>query len=400
MRLLDKFILYSSVFALFTEDFSYNFIIDWKLFYFIILINIVLLISKKVFFLNKTHIIILFALSIHGIIFYAINKNNIASLFAQLTGITLCSTYYYNFIKEYGKDRVVNIYLKAAIFFSILAIPMWVLKINFFDGRLNGILSEPAHYAAIMIPAVYILFKRKQYFKTSVIVLTIILAKSSIGFLGLILVLILPVLKLKHLLRISVLFLVLGITVNLYITSKWNEKFNENTNNQIVRKIKQTYESVVSVSNGAFEQDVNLTSYAIISNLFISSQNFSDHIFGTGLGSYGQQYEKYYPKMKPPEYLLITKQSKINKLDANSLFLRLISDLGIFAVFIVLFFFIRGYEVYQNKDNNLQQGAFIYLILKLIREGHYFPPEFYFFLLIFIKDFNESTTHSGRFLIK
>lgn len=400
MRLIDKYILYSSVFALFTEDFKYNFIIDWKLFYLIILINSILLISKKKFFINRNHIIILLFLLFHGIIFYVINKNNLTSLIAQLVGITLSSVYYYSFIKEYGKNLAINIYLKAAFFFSVLAIPMWLLKINFFDGRLNGILSEPAHYAAIMIPAVYILFKRKQYSKVSVIVLTLIFAKSSIGFVGLLLVFILPLVKLKYLLRFSVLLLLSAIAFNFYVTSRWNEKFSENSNNQIVRKVKQTYQSFTSISDGNFKQDVNLTSYAILSNMFIATQNFLDHVFGTGLGSYGQQYEKYYHKMKPPKYLITIKQSKINKEDANSLFLRMISDLGIFAVFMILFFLFKGYKVYQNKDNNLQQGAFIYLILKLIREGHYFPPEFYFFLLIFLKDFNESTAYSGRFLTK
>lgn len=43
-----------------------------------------------------------------------------------------------------------------------------------------------------------------------------------------------------------------------------------------------------------------------------------------------------------------------------------------------------------------EQGIIIYLILKLIRDGHYFPPEFYFFVFILylslkdkIKIFND-----------
>ena len=53
MRQSDKFIAYSSIFALFTEDFSFNFIVDIKLFYVIILINTVLLIYNRRFSVNK-----------------------------------------------------------------------------------------------------------------------------------------------------------------------------------------------------------------------------------------------------------------------------------------------------------------------------------------------------------
>ena len=88
------------------------------------------------------------------------------------------------------------------------------------------------------------------------------------------------------------------------------------------------------------------------------------------------------------------KQSKINRTDANSLFLRMLADLGVFAVLIFMYFIYRSYKLFSSEKKIIQQSTFFYLTVKLIREGHYFPPEFYFFLLIFLKDFDEDITYS------
>jgi hypothetical protein len=72
----------------------------------------------------------------------------------------------------------------------------------------------------------------------------------------------------------------------------------------------------------------------------------------------------------------------------------MLADLGIFAIFIFIYFTYRSIFLFRNDKKVFQQSSFFYLVLKLIREGHYFPPEFYFFLLIFLKEFDENTTHS------
>ena len=71
-----------------------------------------------------------------------------------------------------------------------------------------------------------------------------------------------------------------------------------------------------------------------------------------------------------------------------------LKDLGVFAVLIFIYAGYRSYQLFSMEKKNIQQSAFFYLMVKLIREGHYFPPEFYFFLFIFLKDFDEDITHS------
>jgi hypothetical protein len=399
MRQSDKFIAYSSIFALFTEDFSFNFIVDIKLFYVIILINTVLLIYNRRFSVNKNLFLILFFFVAHGIIMSILIDNIILSLIAQIFGISISSFFYYSLLKAYGKNYLFELYLKFAYGIAFIAIPMLYLRINVFKDahRLNGILTEPAHYAAIMLPALYVFLRQKKHFKYILIATTIIMAKSSIGFLGLLLIIVAPMIKFKYLIKYLIVLLVVLTSGVYYVNSKWDELSNREDDNVFVRRIKDTYESLSAGYSGDFDESVNLSTYALLSNVFITKESFKKYPLGTGLGSYTNQYEKYYELMTPPEYLLQLKLSKINMYDANSLFLRFFVDLGMFSLFLILYFFIRAIRIFKTDDRIIQQGTFFYLILKLLREGHYFPPEFYFFLLIFLKNFDEDTTYTRGF---
>ena len=395
MRLLDKYIAYSSIFALFTEDFYFNYGIDIKLYYVILLSNFLLISYYKKVTVNKNHLLILILVLVHGIINFFWFQNPVKSLIAQIIGISISSIYYFNFIKHYKAKFVFNLYLKAAFYIAFLAIPMFYLEINSFsEYRLNGILTEPAHYAAIMLPAAYMFFRQKKILRFILIVFTIFLSKSSIGYIGLSLILILPLLKVKYFIKYAwVVVIVLGSSI-YYISTQWNKPVDENKSNVLVRRLKETNKSLNAVLTGKFDTYTNLSSYAFLSNSFITKHIFLDNPLGTGIGSYPYQYDKYYPLIKPPPYLIELNQSKINRTDANSLFLRLLSDLGIFAILLFLFFISRSIKLFKREHSYIQQGAFFYLIVKIIREGHYFSPEFYFFLLIFLKDFDEDITHS------
>jgi hypothetical protein len=390
MRLLDKYIIYSSVFALFTEAFSFHFVIDIKLYYVILISNFFFLAKSRKITIHKNLIFLLGFFILHGIVNYLWLSNPIKSLIAQLLGISISSIYYHNLIKFFNTKKLFAVYLDFAFYIAVLAIPMFYLNINVFSsGRLNGILAEPAHYAAIMLPATYYFLRNKNYFRLSILLLTIFLSKSSIGFIGLTLIIIVPLIKVKYFLKYSwIAILVLAFSI-FYLSTEWNKPVSENKSNSLVRRLKETNKSLNAVFTGTFDESVNLSSYAFLSNAFVTKEIFLDHPLGAGLGSYKDEYEKYYPKIKPPPYLVTLKQSKINKTDANSLFLRIVADLGIFAFLFLLYFIYRSFNLIKNDTKIEQQSVFFYLILKLIREGHYFPPEFYFFLLIFLKNSDE-----------
>ncbi|WMI66628.1 O-antigen ligase family protein [Aestuariibaculum sp. YM273] len=400
MKILDKFIVGTSIFALFSEDFNFHYIIDIKLFYFIILLNLSLLALKKQIYLNKFFFGLISFFIIHGVLNYIVVGSPIDSLIAQLAGISLSCIFYYSLIKTYGKQYLIKVYLQFAFWLAVLAIFMFYLRINVFlnGDRLNGILQEPAHYAAIMLPAVYIYWKQNKYFRVFVLVITIMLSKSSMGYIGLFLMIIIPLFKVKYFMKYVLVVLIPLGAAFYYLYSNWDVNVNSEDSNFFIRRAKQTVESFSAVDDGKFKQSTNLSSYALLSNMFITKTSFLNNPLGSGLGSYGSVYEKYYYSMEPPEYLITIGFSKINKDDANSLFLRMLVDFGVFGLFLIGYFILRASRIFKRNDKVIEQGTFFYLIIKLIREGHYFPPEFYFILLVFIKDFNEDSTHHRRFL--
>jgi len=393
MRLLDKYIIASSIFALFTEALKFHYIIDWKLFYIIILSNFLLIAINKKITIHKNMLVLFLFLLVHGVIGYLVFQNPIKSLIAQFIGIFASSVYYHNFIKNYGVKIVFEKYLQFAFIIAVLSLFLFYLNIGLFiPNRLNGILSEPAHYAAIMLPAVYVLFKQKEYVKFVIILLTILLSKSSIGYLGLLLMLLIPLLQIQYLLKYSLITMFIILAGGYYLSTKWDDKTDEN-NNVVIRRIKGTQESLNAAITGKFNKDINLSTYAFMSNVFVAKNIFLEKSFGTGLGSYPFEYDKYYHLIEAPPYLKTLKLSKINRTDANSLFLRGLSDFGVFWLFLMLFFLYKSVWLFKN-NNTIRQSTFFYLAIKLLREGHYFPPEFYFFLLIFLNKFDEDIAHS------
>lgn len=395
MASLDKYIIYTSVFAIFTESFFVHYGIDWKLFYLILISNSFVLGYKYSLKIHKNLLILLGFFLLHGLLMFLLFSNPLPSLLGQVLGIAVSSIFYYNLFRIYSFEPLVNVYKKIAFILALLAIPMFYFKINtFVFNRLNGILTEPAHYAAIMLPALYLFVRRGNYVKAGIILLTIFLTKSSVGFIALLFMLIIPLIKLKYFVRYSIIAIVILIVSGLYIGSKWNEKIDENKSNKIVRRLKQTQDSFNAVHTGKFNQDTNLSTYAFLSNLFITKEIVSKNPLGMGLGSYRHEYDKEYPKLSPPDYLVTLKQSKINRTDANSLLFRMLADLGIFGLLIFIYFLYRSIKIFGKDGKLAQQSSFFYLLTKLIREGHYFSPEFYFFVFLFLDGSDEHFTRS------
>lgn len=379
---LKNYLKYSSVLALFSEAIQFHYIIDLKLFYFIIIFNSLLL-SINSIRLNKNHIILLILITIHGFIGVVIFRYPITSLVSQLIGISILSIYFYNLIRFINYKELFNTYANFSFYICILGLLMFYSNITVWDpNRLHSILNEPSRFVIIVLPSIYYFFKIKKYFKFSVIFISIILAQSSIGYIGLLLFLILPNLKVKVFKKLA--FLIPIFIVAGYFLSQ-NEYFQ--------RRYTQTMESLSVFRTGKFsEAQINISSYALLSNAYTSFNNFIDHPLGSGLGSFKSVYEVYIKELEIPGYLIKLKQDDINSEDANSLFLRMLSDFGIFGLVIMLYFVYLCFRVfkYNSIESLIAQSLVVYFLLKLLRQGHYFPQEFYFFLWVFIFAYIES----------
>jgi hypothetical protein len=303
-------------------------------------------------------------------------------MLSQILGIAVVGTYYYNFIPLYDKEEIIQVYLKICLFAAIIGYPMFFLNINVNDGRLQSFFKEPAHYAIVVIPACYYYFKTKKYLKFAIIFGTLILSNSSLGYIGCGLMFLVPNLTLKRVkyltAMIPLIFVVFMFVYNEYPFFKL--------------RVDDTYRSLRVINTGKFEEYTNLSSYVLISNLFIAKKNVTDHPLGSGIGSHHYMHtQRYLKEMRPPPYLRVIDRYRDNSFDANSLFTRICSEFGLLGFIFILAMMYYASKAFTTNELFFAQAVFIYLLMKLLRDGHYFPPELYFFIWLAyysIKEYN------------
>ncbi|WP_339889640.1 O-antigen ligase family protein [uncultured Flavobacterium sp.] len=380
---LNKYLLYSSVFAIFTEAFFFNFIIDWKLLYLIIFANFILLLKYKKITFNIYFVALLAFFFIHGVITYTVIKIPYNFMLSQILGIAVVGTYYYNFVKLYKPIEIINVYCKMAFWIALIGYPMFFLGINFGqvgDTRLYSIFKEPAHYVIVVLPACYYFFKEKKYLSFLVVFGTLILSSSSLGYVGCGLLFLLPNLTLK---RVKYFLAITPLLVITFIYVYNNFEFFK-------MRVEETYSSLNVANTGKFDEYTNLSTYVLISNVYIAKKNIIDHPLGSGIGSHHYMHTQHYLKeMRPPPYLVSQKKQTDNSFDANSLFTRICSEFGLIGFIGIILGLIYLTKSYNHKELYFAQGIAIYFLLKLFRDGTYFPPELFFFIWIFYFSYKD-----------
>lgn len=383
---VKDYLLYSSVFAIFTEAFFFNFIIDWKLLYLIIITNYCLLFQYKKITFNKYFVMLLLFFFVHGLLCYTIIRIPYNFMISQILGIAVVATYYYNFIPLYDKKEIVSVYIKLSLWAAIIGYPMYFLHINLNDGRLQSIFKEPAHYVVVVIPACYYYFKIKNYKAFIVILGTLILSNSSLGYIGCALMFIIPNLTLK---RLKYLIVLTPIIFSLFYYTYVQFPFFK-------LRVDDTYKSLSAVSTGKFEEYTNLSTYVLLGNMFIAKENVADHPLGSGIGSHHYMHtQRYIKDMRVPPYIRINGNAEDNSFDACSLFTRIFSEFGLIGLISILIALYFTSKCFLSEDLFFAQGIFVYFLLKLFRDGHYFPPELYFFIWLFyyfMKDYYVKKT--------
>src|SRR5690606_26420219 len=227
------------------------------------------------------------------------------------------------------------------------------------------------------------------------IISVLIMTKSSIGLFGLLLSLILiginvyPLLKKPVLLTSTFIVLVIG-GLFIYHIPAVNMRVNE------------TYDLFSSDKVTAKEiSKTNLSTYALYSNYKITEASFRKNpFFGTGLGTYELNYDQYLEKVIPKSNW--RDNFKINRQDANSLFFRLIVEIGLIGLLLVFYFVYSNKIKYIPKAKDLyhnlwiiNNGIFILIILRLLRQGHYTMLGFILMLMVYYQ-----TKKKADFLIK
>ncbi len=252
--------------------------------------------------------------------------------------------------------------------------------------RAPSLFSEPAHYATFLLPSVYISIlhltkisrqKNNSNFQSLFTIFGMIITFSIVGY----------------------FYMIICLT-NIYFTRMKINRLN----------FKQTIISILTISilgllilvsplsnkvKSLFNQTQNqsdynytssdLTGFALVSNTLVTYKSLVSTFFlGSGFNTHSINYKSFIGDSFSDKQILI----ELNKDDAGTLYLRILSELGLPGIFIFCLF-LRKYKIKKRficKDNflyNINSLSLIMILCYSFREGSYLSVFFLFFLVLY-----------------
>lgn len=339
---------------------------------------------------------------ISGIVYLQTGDNEPALFFKIFIGF-FASVIFYRYVFEafeFDIEKLFSIYLKGAYVVSLLGLFQlisynigfkigydysWVLnKWSYTQGgigiRMNSVFSEPAYFAGVVGPAFFLavhnLIKGKHQMLTKrqalIIVIAYPLTFSTLG--------ILSIFVTGILLLVNFGFFKYAIIFGPIMYFGYNYAYDN------VPEFRERIEGTTTVFGDEGISDINKvhgSSFVLYNNYVVAYENFKRNpFFGTGLGSHPVAFEKY----------SLTNRSGVikidfNKADANSMFLRLMSETGLYGLGVMLFLVIRNYVPKRKSANDMNwvisNAVLVVILVYLSRQGHYFINGFPFFLWLY-----------------
>lgn len=352
---------------------------------------------------NKNFIYIFLILFCVGIVQVIAGNNTYFQFLKVYISLFLAYFFYYYAIVEleFNIEQLFKWYLKGCYIAALIGIFQFVsYRVGFTSGahlfnilnkwgystggffglRVNSIFSEPTHLGSVLsaafFVAVYNLLSREKYYystlQTWTIIVVYLLAFSGMGQVGVFLVILLLAINFGLVRYIIVAIPVLVITFNYLYNNV--EEFRDRLDSSYGLFIKGE-EFKLGKTHGS--------SFILYNNYIVAKENFKGNfLFGTGLGSHPTAFEKYSISKNISQWGF-----DLNSADANSMFLRLMSETGLFGLAI---FFIIIVKCYVRRDRYnpsyhwlVSNGILIMILLNLFRQGNYYLYGFPFFLMLY-----------------
>jgi hypothetical protein len=352
--------------------------------------------------MNRNLFFIFGTLLLTGIVNVLFGNNTTILFFKVFTGLALSYFFYYYVIVafDYDIEQLFKWYLKGCYFAALLGVYQFVcFQIGFewgytfgdifnkwgmatggiFGIRINSIFSEPTHLASVLSAAFFVslynLYRKETYglsrFQSMVIIGVYILSFSGLGQSGIFLSLIFLAINFG-----LVRYIIIAVPAGMIL-------FSVLYNN--VTDFKERLDGLVGLFSGEkFELGkTHGSSFILYNNFVVATKNFKENfVFGTGIGSHPVAFDKYSLAKHIKTYGF-----NLNGADANSMFLRLLSETGLFGVLIFLFIIVKCYvRRDENQDTYhwlISNGILIMILLNMFRQGHYFLNGFPFFVILY-----------------
>jgi len=391
------FLIYTSVFVSSIVFFTSPF--EGYLHYFIFLVLLPFFISK--YGLPKAPFQIILLPFFIGIFQVLMGNNEWFLFFKIFLGVLLSTTFYYYVIQYYDLniEKMFSLYLKWAYWTGVITLFQYLFfRLNFKPGydfhwflnkggnaigeggaRLSSIYVEPSQLGIMLAPAAFIaiinILRRQNYeyknYQNYIILIAIYLSKSSTGYIGIFLVILIIGLNLGYI-SYLLLFIFIGL-IGAFAVYNTVDDFKSRIDAALGLWVDHDFDI----------KNVNTSSFVQYNNAHIAYNNFKEHpLFGTGIGSHPVAFEKY----SYTRSIVKIKGFDNNKADANSLFLRLMSETGLMGMLFMILIVFRCYVGNDGIDHKywmISGSLLVIILLYLLRQGNYFLNGFPFFVWLY-----------------
>jgi hypothetical protein len=379
-----EYITFSTVASLFMQQKIAQVGIDVFLGYPIVIFNALLLLTINRLYAHARHVLAIAGLAIFSIVSAHYAATPIKAIASQVIGISLMSVYYFSVLttSRFSLSDWMELYAKFSFgvaVFGILYFPFQRFGAYGESDRLHSIFIEPAFYVHLTLPAIgwyaNIWLRTRRYgWDLLVFGLTYVLADSALGFIGLGLVAVFIATSRLSFWKATG-SAILGVIAFAALTLA-----SSNFRTRLIDTFFAVSSSDISKSN--------LSTFAVLSNAYVTFQTFLDHPFlGVGIGGYQYQYQHYIGDLSgiPKDFLDI----QVNMYDASSLFLRTTAELGIVGPLILVGFLAVCAQVRGVRYLEIRNALLPFFIIRMGRYGAYFSLELFFFVALYMLNFME-----------
>lgn len=256
-----------------------------------------------------------------------------------------------------------------------------------FGIRINSTFTEPSYFGSSIAPAFFIaayelFFKREVFLnrtKCLVIIAAYLLTFSSLAYIGIFITILLLAINFG---AIRYFFFAIPVAFIIFTVAYSNVKdFRVRIDGLKALFVEGIVEKELSgkMTSGARILKVSRvltkihgSSFVLYNNTHVAIKNFKQNpLFGSGLGSHEIAFQKY-----NLNYML-GGIYEFNAPDANSMFLRIMSELGIMGVlfiFLYIFKFFVSKNLSSEEDESywlISNALLVIIITQLLRQGNY-----------------------------
>jgi len=376
--------------------------IDLRVSYVIAALGICALIyNSKGLVYNRKALLVFFVILVSSIWNIHDGSNSGFLLLKQVIGIGMSSFVFYLLVKanKYDVRKLFKVYLNLAFIVGLIGLfQQCSYLLNFEPGydysyiflswkfvttktvflRVNSIMPEPAAFSISMMPAFFTAivsisgpankFLTKP--KSLVIICSVFLSFSTVGYIGVVF----SILLLFYNLQRKRDLILCGLLTPVFALIAY----------QTVGDIRMRVDDSIGILTGSKSmKEVNLSTLTLYTNAHITYQSFKNNpVFGSGLGSRQIVYDTYVERI-----LWNPKFKYLNIKDGNSLFLRLVSEVGLFGL-IFVFYFIYKFHLPKKRSPDwslwvINNSILALLTVKMLRSGHYFNYGLMFFIWLY-----------------